>query len=171
MRKCTRLSQTANYGVSMTTITIVHSLWRHNDNCCYATMRSQGQVFCLLTLEFKCHLRTCGTVLVVPKRSTCLSVILPCLPYSTNTLFKASLWTFMFQKVNIIIYIWSPNLVICVMSKLVVVPNCSIPDIKKTLDLYWAGGPVNMWKIQFYWSSTSFTRPILSEYLFFSFFF
>ena len=42
------LSKTANYGVSMTTITIVESLWHHNDNCCYTTM---------FTLEFKCHLR------------------------------------------------------------------------------------------------------------------
>ena len=60
-RKCTGLSETANYGVSMTTITIVDSLWRHNDNCCYAKMRSQGQAFCLLTLEFKCHLRYCSS--------------------------------------------------------------------------------------------------------------
>ena len=50
-----------NYGVSMTTITIVDSLWRHNDNCCYANMRSQGQASCLLTLEFKCHLRYCSS--------------------------------------------------------------------------------------------------------------
>ena len=128
----------------------------------------RGRYFVCWRLNSSVTCGRCGSVLVVPRRSTCLSVILP---YSTNALFKASLWTFMFQKVNIIIYIWSPNLVICVMSKLVVVPNCSIPDIKKTLDIYWAGGPVNMWKIQFYWSSTSFTRPILSEYLFFSFFF
>ena len=45
----------------MTTITIVDSLWRHNDNCCYANMRSQGQASCLLTLEFKCHLRYCSS--------------------------------------------------------------------------------------------------------------
>ena len=55
------LSETANYGVSMTTITLVDSLWHHNDNCCYTTMRSQGQVFCLLTLEFKCHLWYCSS--------------------------------------------------------------------------------------------------------------
>ena len=60
-RKCTGLSETANYGVSMTTITIVDSLWRHNENCCYANMRSQGQASCLLTLEFKCHLRYCSS--------------------------------------------------------------------------------------------------------------
>ena len=45
----------------MTTITLVNSLWRHNDNCCYANMRSQGQASCLLTLEFKCHLRYCSS--------------------------------------------------------------------------------------------------------------
>ena len=45
----------------MTTITIVDSLWRHNENCCYANMRSQGQASCLLTLEFKCHLRYCSS--------------------------------------------------------------------------------------------------------------
>ena len=60
-RKCTGLSKTANYGVSITTITIVDSFWRHNDNCCYANMCSQGQAFCLLTLEFKCHLRYCSS--------------------------------------------------------------------------------------------------------------
>ena len=61
MRKCTGLSETANYGVSMTTITIVDSSWRHNENCCYANMRSQGQASCLLMLEFKCHLRYCSS--------------------------------------------------------------------------------------------------------------
>ena len=45
----------------MTTMTIVDSLWRHNENCCYANMRSQGQASCLLTLEFKCHLRYCSS--------------------------------------------------------------------------------------------------------------
>ena len=45
----------------MTTITIVDSLWRHNENCCYANTRSQGQASCLLTLEFKCHLRYCSS--------------------------------------------------------------------------------------------------------------
>ena len=55
------LSETANYGVSMTTITIVDSLWRHNDNCCSANMRSQGRASCLLPLEFKCHLRYCSS--------------------------------------------------------------------------------------------------------------
>ena len=37
-------------------MTIVDSLWRHND-----TTRSQGQAFCLLTLEFKCHLQYCSS--------------------------------------------------------------------------------------------------------------
>ena len=74
--KCTGLSETANYGVSMTTITIVDSLWRHNENCCYANMRSQGQASCLLTLEFKCHLRYCSSQEV----DVLLSVFLP---YST----------------------------------------------------------------------------------------
>ena len=49
----------------MTTITIVDSLWRHNDICSYANMRSQGQASCLLTLEFKCHLRYCSSQEVV----------------------------------------------------------------------------------------------------------
>ena len=74
-RKCTGLSETANYGVSMTTITIADSLWRHNENCCYANMRSQGQAFVCWHLNLSV---TCGTV--VPRRWTCLSVILP---YST----------------------------------------------------------------------------------------
>ena len=43
------------------TITIVDSLWCHNENCCYANMRSQRQASCLLTLEFKCHLRYCSS--------------------------------------------------------------------------------------------------------------
>ena len=60
----------------MTTITIVDSLWRHNENCCYANMRSQGQASCLLTLEFKCHLRYCSSQEV----DVLLSVSLP---YST----------------------------------------------------------------------------------------
>ena len=59
----------------MTTITIVDSLWRHNENCCYANMRSQGQAFVCWHLNLSV---TCGTV--VPRRWTCLSVILP---YST----------------------------------------------------------------------------------------
>ena len=40
------------YGVSMTTITIVDSLWHHNDMYCYVTMRSQGKAFCLVMLQF-----------------------------------------------------------------------------------------------------------------------
>ena len=60
----------------MTTITIVDSLWRHNENCCYANMRSQGQAFVCWHLNLSV---TCGTV--VPRRWTCLSVILP---YSTT---------------------------------------------------------------------------------------
>ena len=77
-RKCTGLSETSNYGVSMTTITIIDSLWRHNENCCYANMRSQGQAFVCWHLNLSV---TCGTV--VPRRWTCLSVILP---YSTTIL-------------------------------------------------------------------------------------
>ena len=84
MRKCTGLSETANYGVSMTTITIVDSLWRHNQNCCYANMRSQGQASWHLNSSV-----TCGTV--VPRRWTCLSVILP---YST----------ILFLKTEVVIY-------------------------------------------------------------------
>ena len=45
----------------MTTITIVDSLWRHNDMYCYANMRSQGKTFCLLMLAFRCHLRYCSS--------------------------------------------------------------------------------------------------------------
>ena len=60
----------------MTTITIIDSSWRHNENCCYANMRSQGQAFVCWHLNLSV---TCGTV--VPRRWTCLSVILP---YSTN---------------------------------------------------------------------------------------
>ena len=56
----------------MTTMTIVDSLWRHNENCCYANMRSQGQVFVCWHLNSSV---TCGTV--VPRRWTCLSVIQP----------------------------------------------------------------------------------------------
>ena len=59
----------------MTTITIVDSLWCHNEHCCYANMRSQGQAFVCWHLNLSV---TCGTV--VPRRWTCLSVILP---YST----------------------------------------------------------------------------------------
>ena len=75
-KKKTGLSETANYGVSMATITIVDSLWRHNKNCCYANMCSQGQAFVCWHLNLSV---TCGTV--VPRRWTCLSVILP---YSTT---------------------------------------------------------------------------------------
>ena len=49
------------YGVSMMTIIIVDSSWRHNDMYCYATMCTQGKVFCLLMLEFKCHLWYCAS--------------------------------------------------------------------------------------------------------------
>ena len=60
----------------MTTITIVDSLWRHNDNRCYATTHtSQGQAFVCWRLNSSV---TCGTV--VPRRWTCLSVFLS---YST----------------------------------------------------------------------------------------
>ena len=36
---------------------LITSQW----HCCYATMHSQGQAFCLPTLEFKCHLRYCSS--------------------------------------------------------------------------------------------------------------
>ena len=45
-------------GVSMT---LVDSIWRHNDMYCYVTIHSQGKAFCLLMLEFKCHLWHCSS--------------------------------------------------------------------------------------------------------------
>ena len=49
------------YGVSMMTITIVYSLWHHNDMYCCVTTHSQGKALCLLMLEFKCHLPYCSS--------------------------------------------------------------------------------------------------------------